>query len=106
MIPEHEPQRLGQLLGPPDDDLFSDQAVFDLDPGIADLAAVEHDRMLDLAALDIDVASDRGVRSHVRVDDSRSCTDDGGASDDAVDDLYAFSQGHVPNDARLADDRT
>src|ERR1700730_9839826 len=106
MIPEHEPQRLGQLLGPPDDDLFSDQAVFDFDAGVADLAAVEHDRMLDLAALDFDVASDRGVRSHVRVDDSRSCADDGGASDDAVDDLDTLAQGHVPNAARLADSRS
>src|SRR5215218_943796 len=64
---------------------------------VEDAGPVEHDRVLDLGALDLHVGADRRVRADVGILDLRAGADD----DRAADDRGAHRGGRIDDDAAL-----
>src|SRR5207302_5200224 len=99
-VAQHEAQCLGQLLRAPDHDLLADQAVFDLDPDVEDLAVLEDDRMLELAVADLAAVIDRGEGTDVGVGDLGALADDRRATDHAATDFGALLDDDLADELR------
>src|SRR5436190_20569879 len=90
IVSQHEPVRARLDRFAPDADVPPDQAVDDAVGQVAQGRALEHDAVLDLRILDVDLVPDRRERSHVGVDDARATADDRRAANDRPFDDGAF----------------
>src|SRR5215204_4428443 len=83
--------------------VLADQARLDAVVEVAHLRAREHDRVLQLGALDPDVLADRGVGADVGVGQLRAGADDRGPAHGAADQLGSRLDGHAPLHARVGE---
>ena len=81
----------------------ADHAALDAGLQIADLRAVEDDRVLDLDAVELDTGPDRRVRADVGVGDPGARADRHRAANHAGPDLGGGVQGHRPLDLGVED---
>src|SRR6266550_81230 len=101
IVSQHEPVRAWLDRFAPDPYVPADQAVDDAVRQVAQGRALEHDSVLDLRILDVDLVADRREGSHVGVDAARATADDRRAANDRPFDDGALLDDDLPLDTAL-----
>src|SRR6185503_4671422 len=101
IVSQHEAIRARLHRLAPDADVPADEAVDDAVRQVAHARSLEHDAVLDLGILDLDVVADRGERPDVGVHDAGAAADDGGAANRRPFDHRPLLDDDLPLDAAL-----
>src|SRR5215211_3574586 len=101
MVAQKQADRLWTEWRSFDDDFAADERVGDAPLDVADDAALQHDRMLDLAAGQVAIGTDRREWADIRVTHRCARSDDGGAAHRAGGNRSARFDDNGPNERRF-----